>query len=518
MSAIKTAIAPGIATLSSRGDGRRLTVMASELNAGLYARELRGSGVRVVIRQGTQTIGSTPARYPVPALPRRGTVTIGGVGYRVVTQSFPGFGSRPVQVSVLSALSATAVSTGTSRIEAAAFIAAFLLLAFSFSVLASRALQGQLSRFLQAARRLAGGDFSSPVPIEGRDEFAELGQEFNSMSSQLSGRLDELSEERARLRDSIHRIGQTFASNLDRTALLELALKTAVDGVQASVGRLSSRSSGDEPLHETLRVGSLSGLENQIYEAERAALRSGALGESSAEETSVVSVSLGPETAGGRPLGLITVARSAGTFTDDDRELLRSLASQATLALENVELHFQVQRQAATDELTGLANHGRFQERLDAEIDQVRRYDYPLSLIMLDIDDFKAVNDSYGHQQGDVVLKQVAQVVRDSSRETDTPARYGGEEMALVLPHTDLQGAHAIAERIRTEIEALRIRRVDDQGTLRITASLGVAVAADGAKDTLIADADGALYTAKREGKNRTVNAGTRTANVFDGK
>jgi diguanylate cyclase (GGDEF)-like protein len=514
-----TAIAPGIATLTVRGHGPPLTIMASELTAAQYARQLRGSGVEVVIRQGSQTIGSTLGPgVAVPPLPRHGTVTVAGVGYRSVSQSFSGFDPSGVHVTVLSALSATTVSTGTSRIEAAAFIVAFLVLAFLFSVLASRALQGQLSRFLQAARRLASGDFSDPVPIEGKDEFAELGQEFNSMSGQLSRRLDELSEERARLRDSIRRIRQTFASNLDRPALLELALKTAVDGVQASLGRLSSRARGEQPLEEILRVGSLSGLEDRVYEAERAALRNGAMGESSADEVSVLSVALGPTEARGRPLAVITVGRSGRTFSGDDRELLRSLASQATLALENVELHHQVQRQAVTDELTGLANHGRFQEVLGAEVEQVRRYRYPLSLIMLDIDDFKAVNDAYGHQQGDVVLRHVAQVLRDSSRETDAPARYGGEEMALVLPHTDLEGAYAIAERIRSEIEVLRIRRIDGQGTLRITASLGVAVSSDGEKDSLIADADAALYAAKRDGKNRTMKADISTANVFDGK
>ena len=131
-------------------------------------------------------------------------------------------------------------------------------------------------------------------------------------------------------------------------------------------------------------------------------------------------------------------------------------------------------------------------------MEQVRRYHYPVGLIMLDIDNFKSINDNYGHQQGDVVLKHVARVVRENSREADSPARYGGEEMALILPHTDLEGSAAIAERVRSSIEALRISRLDGQGTLRITASVGVAASSEGFKDGLIADADAALYEAKR--------------------
>jgi diguanylate cyclase (GGDEF)-like protein len=217
-------------------------------------------------------------------------------------------------------------------------------------------------------------------------------------------------------------------------------------------------------------------------------------------------------------MGLITVAREGRPFTDDDRDLLRSLASQATLALENVDLHYQVRRQAVTDELTGLANHGRFQELLRTEIEQVRRYHHPVGLIMLDLDNFKSINDRYGHPQGDVVLKHVARIFRENSRDADAPARYGGEELALILPHTELEGAHAIAERVRAAIAAVRIPRIDGQGVLQITASLGVAASTEGDKDALIADADAALYEAKRQGKNRTVRAEAQTANVFSGE
>ena len=123
---------------------------------------------------------------------------------------------------------------------------------------------------------------------------------------------------------------------------------------------------------------------------------------------------------------------------------------------------------------------------------------------MLDIDDFKTVNDTYGHQQGDIVLSKVASVLRELSRDIDEPARYGGEEMAVILPQTDLEGAELAAERMRQAIEALQIERIDGEDPLGVTASFGVASLPECAKDkeSLIAEADAALYRAKRGGKN----------------
>jgi diguanylate cyclase (GGDEF)-like protein len=129
---------------------------------------------------------------------------------------------------------------------------------------------------------------------------------------------------------------------------------------------------------------------------------------------------------------------------------------------------------------------------------------------MLDIDNFKDVNDSYGHLQGDMVLREVARVLRQSSREIDEPARYGGEEMAVALPQTDLEGAYQFAERVRGRIEALTLPLPNGRGDLRVTASFGAAslAAVGGAdKDALVAAADQALYEAKRAGKNRTERA-----------
>jgi len=506
-----TAIAPGSATVRRRP----LTVVASELTAAQYVREFQVAGTLMVVREDGRVLGGTIPAQAARALPARGPATVSGASYRALSQTLSGFGGVPVEVTVLASASAATGSVAASRVVALVLIIGFLLLALAFSIWASRGLQGQVSRFLHAARRLAGGDFSSQIPIEGRDEFAALGQEFNNMSSQLEQRLDELSQERARLREAIRRIGQTFASNLDRPALLELAMKTAIDAVRATGGRVTTRSATGHALEEAIREGSIDEARAAVLIAERVALETSDCGEGADHERHALSVPMGPLESGGRVHGLITVVRTGEPFSGADHELLRSLAAQATLALENVDLHLQVSRQAVTDELTGLANHGRFQELLGAEIEQVRRYQYPLGLIMLDIDNFKAINDTYGHQQGDVVLKRVARVLLDSSREVDYPARYGGEELAVILPHTDLDGAYAIAERIREAIESLRIARIDNQGVLRITASLGVATSNEADKDMLIAQADAALYEAKRQGKNRTVRAPVEAANVF---
>jgi diguanylate cyclase (GGDEF)-like protein len=343
-----------------------------------------------------------------------------------------------------------------------------------------------------------------------------LATEFNRMSEQLAERLEELRTERARLRESIRRSGEAFAATLDRDGLLALAMKTAVDAVEAEFGRLSLRDQVGDPMVEAAHESSLDDAAAVVEEAEERMLQTQELAQAGSEGIYAASAPLGEP--GGYPRGALTVGRRGRPFPEPDLDLLSSLASQATLALENVELHEEVQRQAVTDKLTGLTNHGRFQEVLGSEIEQVRRYRYPVSLIMLDIDNFKQINDTYGHPQGDQVLQAVGRVLRDESREADWAARYGGEEMALILPHTDLEGAYVIAERVRTAVAALRIPVLDANELIQVTASLGVAATTEADKSTLIAEADAALYRAKRDGKNRTVRATPIPANVATGE
>jgi diguanylate cyclase (GGDEF)-like protein len=192
-------------------------------------------------------------------------------------------------------------------------------------------------------------------------------------------------------------------------------------------------------------------------------------------------------------------------LTARDAEILESLVAQGRVALENARLHGIVRRQALTDELTDLANRRRFMEALHHEVARGRRFESPVSLVIFDLDRFKRINDEHGHQVGDRVLQEAADVIRARVRETDLAARIGGEEFAVILVETDADGAVTFAHQLRRDIETnVRVDGLDDA----VTASFGVATAvAASTAETLIATADRALYRAKADGRN-TVRSG----------
>jgi diguanylate cyclase (GGDEF)-like protein len=212
-----------------------------------------------------------------------------------------------------------------------------------------------------------------------------------------------------------------------------------------------------------------------------------------------------PLVADSKPLGALVLEQPAGTGGRIPRRVVTALersASYAALALRNAWLLEQVQRLAATDGLTKIANRRTFEATLEREVARATRSAEHVSLVMVDIDHFKSLNDTHGHQAGDEVLRNVAAALSCECRDFDTPARYGGEEFAVVLPGCGPDEAVAIAERLRRAVAAA-------PSVVPITASAGVATYPShaGDADTLVRAADEALYTSKNSGRDRTTQS-----------
>jgi len=208
---------------------------------------------------------------------------------------------------------------------------------------------------------------------------------------------------------------------------------------------------------------------------------------------------------GSHGLGILHVQRARERpYTGQEQQLLATIAAALAVALGNADVHGQIQELALRDPLTGVLNRRALNGPLQRELNAGLRYGASACLLILDLDYFKSVNDRLGHVAGDDVLERVAALVQERVRDVDSVGRYGGEEFAVVLPHTDLSQAQVLAERIRAEIER---RAFDlDDGSVRITASVGVASLHDSSIDSIgrwIAAADSALYEAKSQGRNR---------------
>jgi diguanylate cyclase (GGDEF)-like protein len=209
-----------------------------------------------------------------------------------------------------------------------------------------------------------------------------------------------------------------------------------------------------------------------------------------------------PLLMGGRVVGVMNLVRSRkGEFSDSELRLLGLLADQAAIAILNARLHHAVSKQARSDVLTGLPNRRALDERLEEEINRSKKSGLPFSVVMMDIDKFKDVNETYGHDIGDDVLKQVSVGLVRALRASDFLARYGGDEMTLILPETNLQQAKIVVGKIISCMSELDIR-LPQENTARLTICGGVALypAHAEAAAGLLRAADEALYRAKRTG------------------
>lgn len=217
-----------------------------------------------------------------------------------------------------------------------------------------------------------------------------------------------------------------------------------------------------------------------------------------------------PISISGRKIGVLNVTDKAGGgfYNDVDLSLLEIIGPQVALALERAEWQeraTEFQLMSITDALTGLLNRRYLEERLTEELNRSKRYDYHMSFLMIDIDDFKAYNDNNGHQAGDLALQITAHCLKGALRSADIASRYGGEEFSILLPQTSLAEAKVIAERIRQRVSTTNFPHGKSQPMGRVSVSIGVSTFSRmvNSADTVIAAADRALYSAKGFGKDR---------------
>ena len=394
-----------------------------------------------------------------------------------------------------------------------------VLIAGLLAFLLARATTRPLEELGVAAARIAGGDLETVIEVHSRDEVGRLATAFAAMTEDLRDYVGQLEASRDDLQAGLARLGDTLSSTHDLDRILHVVLESAIASTRAAGGMvlllnagrdqlvLSAAQGVEVPLDLTLPVGQgVSGVVAQRAEPLRGWVGGspGQLAPAPGEPTGTWCVAV-PLLSSGSVVGVLDLYGSSapGGFDERDLATMRTFASQATVAVDNVMLHEEAQRLAITDGLTGLWNYRYFTMTAAKELERAARFGRSLSVLMLDLDHFKAVNDTFGHPRGDAVLVEVAARLKSQIRDVDTLARYGGEELVVVLPETDGPGALQVAERILAVVRGASFG-TPDEVPIRLTLSAGVAVFPDHGASVaaLLGRADEALYLAKRSGRD----------------
>ncbi|SCL18467.1 diguanylate cyclase (GGDEF) domain-containing protein [Micromonospora rhizosphaerae] len=417
-----------------------------------------------------------------------------------------------------------------------------------------------------AVDRVTDGDLTARVPVRSRDEIGRLASAFNRMTRETGSYVAALTSSRDQLRGHLAVLGDTLASTHDLQRILRLILHSAIAATGARAGAvllldaggvlvgqctegLEGRwPSGDPSDPATLRVPVGAGVIGAVVatgEPRRGRWAPSATPTGEPECETYIAVpfaapraaELGGRggadrpghppaggdgdggTAGGGALGVLALYDRLGAdeFDDDDLVTLRTFAGHAAVAVDNVRVHEEAQRLSLTDPLTGLWNYRYLRESIRREVERANRFGRMLSVLALDLDRFKDVNDTWGHAAGDAVLVEFARRVRGEIREVDLAFRQGGEEFVVLLPETDARGATIVAERLGAVVRDSPVPvngHSEEPVRVPVTVSIGIAVYPDHATSgqQVLDAADDALYAAKAAGRDgyRVAQVGSR--------
>ncbi|WFE50410.1 diguanylate cyclase [Micromonospora sp. WMMD1155] len=394
-----------------------------------------------------------------------------------------------------------------------------------------------------AVDRVAHGDLTARVPVRSRDELGRLAAAFNRMTRETGSYVAALTSNRDQLRGHLGVLGDTLASTHDLQRILRVILHSAIGATGARAGAvllveaggvlvaqctegLDGRWPEDDPdgpstLRVPVGVGVVGAVaatgEPQRGRMEAADAPSGEprcrtyvavpfAAPTGGAATPSASASPTDEAGAAAALGVLALYDRLGAdeFDDDDLVTLRTFAGHAAVAVDNVRVHEEAQRLSLTDPLTGLWNYRYLRESIRREVERASRFGRMLSILALDLDRFKDVNDTYGHAAGDTVLAEFARRVRGEIREVDLAFRQGGEEFVLLLPETDARGAAIVAERLGAVVRETPIAVEADAGPVLVTVSVGIAVYPDNGSTgrEVLEAADDALYAAKAAGRD----------------
>jgi diguanylate cyclase (GGDEF)-like protein len=397
----------------------------------------------------------------------------------------------------------------------------------------SRALSAPITRVADAATAVAQGDLTRRVAINTGDEIQQMANAFNYMAGEIAEMVGTLKEQvaqreqaqaqvnaRNRELETLNQIAAELNNLADLPQMLDGTLKRVMELLDFTAGWVAlidetgrfqlSAARGLPPtwLEDFMRRTALCDCQRRLVTGElRHAInlvhcdRIKNIQDTGNGITKHISV---PLHVGARHVGVLNFSHVESTpINDEQLRLLTAIGNEVSVAIERTRLFDTVQQLAITDSLTGLCNRRHFFALLGQEVNRSSRYGAPLSLIMLDVDHFKQVNDTYGHVVGDQVLQAITQTCRAQVRQTDTLGRYGGEEFVILLPETPLNHARQIAERICNDIARLPVT-ISDR-LINITVSIGVASLERGyaSPEKLLNDADRALYLSKQAGRNR---------------